>query len=58
MKTLDVICLDGDSEVRRRYQEFFALRNFRFKNASVTDLALAMAKNSFGKSTMLALMRS
>lgn len=49
LKSLDVICMDGDSSVQKRYQDFFALNNFRFKNASITDLAYAIVSNTFLK---------
>jgi len=47
LKSLDVICLDGYGDVRKRYESFFSLSSFRFKNASITDLAIAIAKGSF-----------
>lgn len=53
LKSLDVICMDGDGSVRKRYQEFFALTNFRFKDASITDMALAVLLESFLKTTQI-----
>ncbi len=35
IKTIDVICLDPDGSVKRRYRSFFTFRNFRFVNADV-----------------------
>ncbi|TVQ40005.1 MAG: hypothetical protein EA384_05390 [Spirochaetaceae bacterium] len=35
VKTIDVICLDPDGGVKRRYRSFFTFRNFRFVNADV-----------------------
>lgn len=43
LKTLDVICIDWNGEVRSRYENFFALSNFRFKNSSIVDLAREIA---------------
>lgn len=43
LKSLDVICMDWNGDVRTRYEDFFALSNFRFKNSSVVDLAREIA---------------
>lgn len=49
LKSLDVICMDGDGSVQNRYQDFFALNDFRFKNSSITELAQAIVLNTFLK---------
>lgn len=43
LKSLDVICMDWNGDVRARYEDFFALSNFRFKNSSIVDLAQEIA---------------
>ena len=35
VKTIDVICRDPDSSVKRRYRSFFTFRNFRFVDSDV-----------------------
>jgi len=37
LKTIDVICLDPDEGVKRRYDSFIDHPGYRFKNASVAD---------------------
>jgi hypothetical protein len=37
LKSLDVICMDGDGSTKSRYDEFFEFSNYRFKDGSVTD---------------------
>lgn len=38
LKTLDVICLDNDGSVKRRYDDFIEFENYRFKNADFITL--------------------
>lgn len=44
LKTLDVICMDWNGEVKSRYDDFFSLSNYRFKNSSIVDLAVEISK--------------
>jgi hypothetical protein len=37
LKTIDVVCLDTDDSVKRRYDSFIDHPGYRFKNASVGD---------------------
>lgn len=37
LKSIDVICLDGDGAAKSRYDDFFEFSNYRFKNGSVID---------------------
>lgn len=36
IKSIDIICLDPDGEVKRRYDEFMAFGRYRFKNADIS----------------------
>lgn len=37
LKSIDVLCLDGTGEIRRRYEEFIEFDRFRFVSGSVVD---------------------
>lgn len=37
LKRIDVLCLDPDGSVKRRYDDFITFKYYKFKNASVTD---------------------
>ncbi len=37
LKTIDVICLDPDGSVKRRFDDFICFRNYRFVNANILD---------------------
>lgn len=37
LKSIDVLCLDGDGSVEKRYEEFISFPKRRFRNASVID---------------------
>ena len=37
LKSIDVICLDKDDSVKKRFDDFFEFDYYRFANASVTD---------------------
>jgi hypothetical protein len=41
LKNIDVICLDGTNEVKKRYDEFILFKKYRFKNASTQDYLLS-----------------
>lgn len=45
LKSIDVICLDGDESVRSRYNDFFKFSGFRFANASVVDYLTALKRS-------------
>ncbi|KPD22453.1 SIR2 family protein [Idiomarina abyssalis] len=37
LKSIDVICLDGDGSTKERYDQFFEFSNYKFKSGSVTE---------------------
>jgi hypothetical protein len=47
LKRLDVLCLDPDGAVRRRYDAFIEFPRYRFKNDSVTDYLELHTKNHY-----------
>jgi hypothetical protein len=44
LKNIDVLCLDPDGAVQRRFDKFVRLPTYRFKSASVTDYLKVHAK--------------
>lgn len=45
LKSVDVICSDYNGSVRKRYEEFFNIPNFRFANCSFMELQEAFASS-------------
>jgi hypothetical protein len=37
LKSIDVLCLDGDGSVKKRYEEFISFPKWRFRNGNVMD---------------------
>ena len=42
LKRIDVITIDNDGEIEKRYKNFFILPNFKFKNANFLEFLLSL----------------